>query len=306
MITIGNAAGTLPLHRLDLVEHVAPSAATHITVGPFRVNKWAGNGDKGTYYSHDGWSLNALGLPAKDDCHEACWNIRAATLIAHRHEKNLRTTVVGNSPREYAFLAALAFAFGADGVEYNFGCPNVWGEDGQQKPIPSYHPPLMIEILNQTRQVLSRGQGVELKISPVEDALLQDIASIYKQYDDIVRGIVAVNTIPNQGRIQEDGFTHALSFGNGNHIGGLAGDPARPEAVRVLSTLRRILPHWANLTGVGGISTGEHALELLEAGANRGIQIGTAYYNNTDPGIFGDILEQLAALPAAQKYLQAA
>lgn len=64
--------------------------------------------------------------------------------------------------------------------------------------------------------------------------------------------------------------------------GGLSGPAIRPVAVRAVYECRRAHPD-APIVGVGGIATGEHAVELLLAGANA-VQIGTAsFYDPTAP-----------------------
>lgn len=58
--------------------------------------------------------------------------------------------------------------------------------------------------------------------------------------------------------------------------GGLSGEAIRPVAVRAVYECRAALPE-APIVGVGGVSRGEHAVELLMAGANA-VQVGTATF----------------------------
>ena len=305
-LQIGNAAGMISWPegtvnlRLDEIERLAQSAATDVTIGPLTLEPRKGNKGE-TYYYHpvEQWSLNSKGLPSLG-AKKFGPVIRQIAEIVHRYGKKLRVTVAAFSPLEYAVLTACAFENGADEVEENLGCPNVWGEDGTQKPIPSHHPRLVSAILHAVKGRLKAGQIVDVKISPVPDTTLNLLAAAFHMAG-CVANVVAVNTEPNVDRLRENG-KHALDFNGGNHVGGLAGKPLKEEALRVVHTLRQILSPSIGVTGVGGIFTGEDAFELLEAGANR-IQIGTAF-REEGPRIFSHVLQGLTDIPKAAKYLE--
>jgi len=64
--------------------------------------------------------------------------------------------------------------------------------------------------------------------------------------------------------------------------GGLSGPAIRPVAVRAVYECREAFPA-AAIVGVGGVATGEHAVELLLAGANA-VEVGTAtFYDPRTP-----------------------
>jgi len=64
--------------------------------------------------------------------------------------------------------------------------------------------------------------------------------------------------------------------------GGLSGPAIRPVAVRAIYECREAFPE-APIVGVGGVATGEHAVELLLAGANA-VEVGTAtFYDPRTP-----------------------
>ena len=58
--------------------------------------------------------------------------------------------------------------------------------------------------------------------------------------------------------------------------GGLSGSAIKPVAVRAVYDCREALPE-APIIGVGGVRTGEDAVELLMAGADA-VQVGTATF----------------------------
>ena len=73
--------------------------------------------------------------------------------------------------------------------------------------------------------------------------------------------------------------------------GGLSGPPLRAVAVRCVFEIRAAFPDLP-LIGVGGISSGVHAVELLLAGANA-VQVGTATFR--DPRAPWRVLRELGA-----------
>ena len=77
----------------------------------------------------------------------------------------------------------------------------------------------------------------------------------------------------------------------GAESGGLSGPAIRPVAVRAVYECRRAFPA-TPIVGVGGVASGEHAAELLVAGADA-IQVGTATF--ADPRATVRVLDELRA-----------
>ena len=71
--------------------------------------------------------------------------------------------------------------------------------------------------------------------------------------------------------------------------GGVSGPAIHPIAVRAVHDCRVALPHLP-IVGVGGVATGEDAVELLLAGANA-VQVGTASF--ADPHAVERVLDEL-------------
>ncbi|HEY2803592.1 MAG TPA: dihydroorotate dehydrogenase, partial [Actinomycetota bacterium] len=78
-----------------------------------------------------------------------------------------------------------------------------------------------------------------------------------------------------------------LSSALGPVVGGLTGPAIRPIAVRAVFEVTRALPG-VPVMGVGGVRTGNDAVELLLAGAGA-VQVGTAML--VDPSTPGIVLE---------------
>jgi dihydroorotate dehydrogenase (NAD+) catalytic subunit len=64
----------------------------------------------------------------------------------------------------------------------------------------------------------------------------------------------------------------------GGKTGGLSGPAIRPVAVRAIYQVHEALPNLPIL-GMGGVSTGRDALEMILAGAS-GVSVGTASFGN--------------------------
>jgi dihydroorotate dehydrogenase (NAD+) catalytic subunit len=103
-------------------------------------------------------------------------------------------------------------------------------------------------------------------------------------------GLTLVNTLMG---LALDPATGRPRLGNGG--GGLSGPALHPVAVRAVYECRAALPD-APIIGVGGVVRGEHAAELLAAGANA-VQVGTATF--ADPRAPRRVLSELAEWCAA-------
>jgi len=64
----------------------------------------------------------------------------------------------------------------------------------------------------------------------------------------------------------------------GGKTGGLSGPAIRPIAVRAIYQVHAAMPQ-VPILGMGGVSSGKDALEMIAAGAS-GISIGTASFGN--------------------------
>ena len=103
--------------------------------------------------------------------------------------------------------------------------------------------------------------------------------------------VTLVNTVMGMA-IDPD--TGEYRLGSGERGGGLSGAAIHPVAVRAVHDVHAALPELP-IVGVGGISTGEDAAELILAGASA-VQVGTATF--ADPRAPRQVLDGLAAWAA--------
>jgi dihydroorotate dehydrogenase (fumarate) len=300
MIPLGNAAGMVksladvtPLLRL-------PGDILHsITLGSYTLEPRSGN--EGQTFWTDGnpcpTSINSLGLPnpgieaVSDFLHEA------ARLI-HANKKVPRVSIAGFAPEEYRIMTQKLLNFGIYQIELNLGCPNVW-DGGSQKRITSFVPSLIRETLEGVYDVADHvgAPSVAVKLSAFSDPfLLEEVAKVLSDMHRVVHTVVVCNTFPNATGFGNDGNT-LINAANG--FGGLAGLPLKHIALGHVRTLRSLLPPKIGIVGVGGIAEGRDVLDMERAGAEA-VQIGTAFFANSDPRVFSEIAASYAELASLE------
>lgn len=147
---------------------------------------------------------------------------------------------------------------GADYIAVNVSSPNTpelrkLQEKGRLKTL-----------LTVLKRKLNNRCPLFVKIAPdLTDNDLDDVMSVVQSL--ALDGMIVCNTSIDRGLLP------AAS----EQEGGISGAPLRARSTELIRRVRRQLPK-ISLIGVGGISTGEHALEKLEAGANL-IQVYTGF-----------------------------
>jgi dihydroorotate dehydrogenase (NAD+) catalytic subunit len=205
------------------------------------------------------------------------------------HEKlprlrSFRTPIVvnffGDTPEEYAAVAARASeAAGIAALEANISCPNV--QHGGM--LFSSDPQLTFQVVSAVRRVTTL--PLIVKLSPN----VTDIVVIARAAEDAGADAVSlINTFMSMA-IDLETRTPRLPLG----FGGLSGPAIKPIALRMVWQVAQAVH--IPVLGLGGISTGEDALEFIVAGATA-CQVGTASF--VDPAACRNILQQM------QRYLQ--
>jgi dihydroorotate dehydrogenase (NAD+) catalytic subunit len=161
-------------------------------------------------------------------------------------------------------------------VEVNVSCPNV--EDRRRM---FAHSP------ESTRAVMAATEGCGVprwaKLSPN----VPDIVEIAgAALEGGAEALVLVNTALGMA-IDPESRTYVL--GSGPAGGGLSGPAIRPIAVRAVHDCRAVYPE-VGIVGVGGITRGVDAAELLVAGADA-VEVGTATFR--DPRAPAKVLQSL-------------
>jgi dihydroorotate dehydrogenase (NAD+) catalytic subunit len=186
-------------------------------------------------------------------------------------------SVGGFSAAEYGDLCRRIDATDAAVLELNLSCPNVAAPEDEAA-----------EIVAASRAATTK--PLYVKLSPA----LPDVAAVALAAAEAgADGLSLVNTI--RGLALDSG---TLRPRLSTAVGGLSGPALRPLALAAVHACFRAtaLP----IVGMGGVETGEHALELIAAGASQ-VALGTVLF--ADPGAPARVREELAAA-AAQRGLR--
>lgn len=284
-----NAAGTAK--TVDQVLQLLGAPVPVVVAGSFTIEERPGNPGR-TFFEGQSMALNSMGLPGPGIDVWCKWVAEMARAL-HDDGKELWVSVAGFHPTEYVRLAETAVSSGADAVELNLGCPNIW-DGAEQKPIVSFS-----EV--QTRLVLDAVQDlindfrVGVKLSPILDPVLMasiDAAIVEARVDFVT----CINTVPNCFAFAPDG-TSAITFGSG--VAGMSGAAGKYIALGQVKAHRQLL-QGIPVVGVGGIVRGTDLSEFFHPmiGASA-CQVGTAYWNRGPRALVEILLEYAETLIAA-------
>ena len=213
--------------------------------------------------------LNAIGLE----------NIGLEAFLSEKlpQLKNFNTRIIinffGDTTQEYVAMArALSDVERLDALEINVSCPNV-EKGGSQF---SSDPEVLTEVVSSVRK--ATGKFLIVKLSPN----VTDITLLAKAAENAGADALSVcNTFVGMSIDLKTRKPHLA-----NRTGGLSGPAIKPLVLNlVYQTVRAVqIP----VIGIGGISSGEDAVEFLLAGA-KAVQIGTA--NFIDPASTLHVIE---------------
>lgn len=176
--------------------------------------------------------------------------------------RGLFVNVVGRSPEDFgAVIRHLDPGLRIDAFELNVSCPNVKAgglEFGSDKDS-------LREVVRCARAETTR--VIFVKLSPTLGAGIVDMAAVALEAG--ASGVTLVNTMP--GMVIDTGRRMPrLSFGSG----GVSGPALLPIGLLATWRVHQALPD-VPIIGVGGISTGDDAIQYMLAGASL-VGVGTA------------------------------
>ena len=213
--------------------------------------------------------LNAIGLE----------NIGLEAFLSEKlpQLKNFNTRIIvnffGDTTPEYVEMAqALSDVERVDALEMNVSCPNV-EKGGLQF---SSDPEVLMDVVSSVRKVTQK--FLIVKLSPN----VTDITLLAKAAESAGADALSVcNTFVGMS-IDLKTRKHHLA----NKTGGLSGPAIKPLALNLVYQTARAVQ--IPVIGIGGIASGEDAVEFLLAGA-KAVQIGTA--NFIDPASTLHVIE---------------
>jgi len=276
-----NAAGTCK--SLEDVRKLSRSASAAVVVGSITLKPRTGQTGN-VYWAGPMFSLNSLGLPNLGATYYKT-AMPAMAAMAHDKGKPFFVSVAGFSGAEYVELADLALNSGADLVELNLACPNVWHGHSQER-IPCFNSALVDEILCCVESGVGESAKMSVKITPFSDPFaLAEVAQVISA-SKVVKVVTATNTFPNA--FDYDGAKPRIMLGGG--LAGMGGPALKPIALGHVVQLRTLLPRWIEIIGVGGITHGQDILEYRQGGA-AAVQVATSYLNQGET-VFSSLLSE--------------
>ena len=259
-------------HGVELDRYVRLSTLGAIVVKSLAAFAWPGNPPPRLHAA--GLSMvNSVGLQGPG---VSAW-LRDDLPALERAGARVVASIWGRTIEEFNEAAALLAIAPRDvvvAVELNLSCPNLGGHR------------LFAQSAVDTAAVVAAtavaGRPRWAKLTAVTD----DLASVAGAAIEAgAEAVTLVNTLPAMV-IDLDARQPALGAGGG----GLSGPAVHPIAVRAVYDVRAAFPD-AAIVGVGGVTTGADAIELIQAGADA-VQVGTASF--ADPQAPGRVLAELA------------
>lgn len=202
----------------------------------------------------------------------------AAKLHQVRVGGRLKDTLLGvnlgknkNTPNEEAaadYLKGMECLHSyADYFTINLSSPNTPGLRQLQHGEPLKE--LLGTVKERQRALASQGSGVPLLLKVAPDLSQEEVEQIAEQVTACeLDGVIATNTTLSRETVA--GHKYA------EEAGGLSGDPLTGRSAEVVAQFRQALPKSMTIVGVGGISSGEDAQTILNAGADA-LQIYTSF-----------------------------
>lgn len=214
--------------------------------------------------------LNALGLP-----NPGINNFKDEIIKLKKLNIPVIGSIFGSDYKEFVELAERMQVYGADALELNMSCPHAKGYGLEL----GCNPDLVKKITSQVKKTTKI--PVFVKISPNLENIIEVAKSAEEGNAD---GIVAINTVKAM-KIDLELKIPVLS----NKIGGYSGNAVKPIGIRCVYEISKNVD--IPIIGVGGITTGEDAIEYLMAGASA-VQVGSGiYYRGLD--VFKKICDEI-------------
>ena len=271
------ASGTAG-HGAELAPYFPLGELGAIVVKSLAAFEWAGNPAPRVHPAGVGM-INAVGLQGPGVQHWLADELPALAATGAR----VVASIWGRSVDDYRAAAELLSDAPSSvvAVEVNLSCPNLEGRRG----IFAHDAVLSAEVIAATS---AAGRPRWAKLSPNTDRVVEVAAAVH---DAGAEAVTLVNTLlgmvldPTSGR-------PVLGAGGG----GYSGRPVHAVAVRTVFDVHAALPELP-IIGVGGVSDGWDAAELLLAGASA-VQVGTATF--ADPRAPHRVQRELQAWCAAR------
>lgn len=183
--------------------------------------------------------------------------------------KVIVASIMGETPEQWTELARLCEEAGVDMLELNFSCPQMavstMGSDVGQSP----------ELVESYCRAVRAGT-----VLPVLAKMTPNLGNMEIVAEAAIRGgadaIAAINTVKSITRVQAGDCTAAPAVDGCSAVSGYSGRAVKPIALRFIHDLAKYPAlRGVPISGMGGITTWQEALEFLLLGAGN-LQVTTA------------------------------
>lgn len=269
------ASGTAG-HGTELGAYVDLSSLGAVVVKSLAAYPWDGNPALRTHGTHGGM-INSVGLQGPG---VEVWRREQLPRLVDAGARVV-ASIWGRSVDEYRRAAELLAGCPPEvvAVEINLSCPNT--EAGGE--LLAHDPEASAAAVE---AVAAAGLPRWAKLSPNTSRVVEVAAAVRSG------GAEAVTLVNTLLGMAIDPVTGQYRLGSGERGGGLSGAAIHPVAVRIVHDVHHALPDLP-IVGVGGIATGDDAIEMLRAGATA-VQVGTVSF--ADPRATGRVLVEMEQL----------
>jgi dihydroorotate dehydrogenase (NAD+) catalytic subunit len=256
----------------ELLARVARAGAGAVTAKSCSLLPRAGHPNP-TVLAWEHGLINAVGL-ANPGVDAVVQELARAQELLRPLGAALIGSVFADTVEGFAQVAARLVETGPDLIEVNISCPNVHDEFGRPFAADAV---AAAEVTAAVKEAVAGRVPVLVKLSPN----VADIAAIARAVEAAgADGISAINTL--SGMIID---VHARRPVLANRTGGLSGPAIRPVAVRCVYEIYQAVQ--VPIVGIGGVSSGRDAVEMIMAGATA-VGVGSAVYDHGSE-LFGRI-----------------
>ena len=268
---VTTASGTFGYGR-EYAQFIDLNRLGGISVKGVSNTPWKGNPPPRIMETNGGM-LNSVGLqnPGVD------YFIEHEISFLRQYSTKIIVNACGHSVEEYEAVCEKLNEADIDVVELNISCPNVYeGGKAFGQDIDAVN-----LVVSRSKAKLTK-KPLMVKLSPN----VTDIASIAKAAESA--GADALSLINTLIGMKIDIYKRQTPFKN--KVAGLSGPSIKPVALRMVYQTAKAVQ--IPILGMGGISTGEDAIEFMMAGA-RAIAVGTANFVN--PKASANVLAEMEA-----------
>jgi len=277
------AAGVLGTGA-ELLARVAKSGAGMVTTKSCGLSPRVGHPNP-TVLDWGHGLINAVGL-ANPGVDEEVRVIEDAKRLLAQLGVPLAASIFAETVEGFAQVAQKVAAAEPDFIELNISCPNVAAEMGR---------PFACDAGDSARVTAAVKKVTSIPLIVKLSPNVADIAAIARSVEHAgADAIAAINTLGPGMIIDIRARRPVLS----NRVGGVSGPAVRPIAVRCVYDIYQTVD--IPIIGMGGVSEGRDALEMIMAGATA-VGVGSAVrYRGSE--VFSAILDEMKALMAEEGY----